>query len=125
MEIYISNLKKIAGDGILFTESIKSVAKRDKQYFIDLVDTLSQIDDRSLEMEDLGVNLALYELPYIQIIETLLLREYGPLKSGLILWWCTERKMINSKTYNLIDENGKGTIVSNTGQLYKYIQTMK
>ena len=74
---------------------------------------------------DLGVVIIRYEDPYFQLIENLIIKSYGPVKGGIILWWCGERKLLDSKSYNLIDEDGNGTLISNTNQLYNYLKKLK
>ena len=125
MDIHINNLEKFAGKGVNVIENKKSIAKRDKKFFMSMVDTLSKLDERSNILMELGVDLIRYEDPYFQLIENLILKAYGPLKGGIILWWCGERKLLESTTYNLIDESGKGTVVTNVNQLYNYLNKLK
>ena len=125
MDIHINNLDTFAGKGVNVIENKKSIAKRDKKFFMSMVDTLSQLDERSNVLLELGVDLIRYEDPYFQLIENLILKTYGPLKGGIILWWCGERKLLDSKVYNLIDEDGKGTVVTNVNQLYNYLNKLK
>ena len=125
MDIHINNLDTFAGKGVNVIENKKSIAKRDKKFFMSMVDTLSQLDERSNVLMELGVDLIRYEDPYFQLIENLILKTYGPLKGGIILWWCGERKLLDSTVYNLIDEDGKGTVVTNVNQLYNYLNKLK
>jgi len=125
MDIHINNLEKFVGKGVNVIENKKSIAKRDKKFFMSMVDTLSKLDERSNILMELGVDLIRYEDPYFQLIENLILKAYGPLKGGIILWWCGERKLLESTTYNLIDESGKGTVVTNVNQLYNYLNKLK
>lgn len=125
MDIHLSNLKTIAGEGVTLVENPKSVKKRDKKFFITIVELLSTLDDRTSDLLTLGIDPIKYEDPFFQIIESLIVKHYGPLKGGIILWWCGERKALDSKFYNLIDESGKGTIVSNVNQLYNFLNKMK
>jgi len=125
MDIHINNLEKFAGKGVNVIENKKSIAKRDKKFFMSMVDTHSKLDERSNILMELGVDLIRYEDPYFQLIENLILKAYGPLKGGIILWWCGERKLLESTTYNLIDESGKGTVVTNVNQLYNYLNKLK
>lgn len=125
MDIHINNLETFAGKGVNVIENKKSIAKRDKKFFLTMVDTLSKLDERSNALMDLGIDLIKYEDPYFQLIENLILKAYGPLKGGIILWWCGERKLLDSKVYNLIDESGKGTVVTNVNQLYNYLNKLK
>jgi len=125
MDVHINNLETFAGKGVNVTENKKSVAKRDKKFFVSMVDTLSKLDERSNALMDLGIDLIRYEDPYFQLIENLILRTYGPLKGGIILWWCGERKLLDVKMYNMVDENGNGTVISNVNQLYNYLNKLK
>jgi hypothetical protein len=125
MDVHINNLDTFAGKGVNVTESKKSIAKRDKKFFISMVDTLSKLDDRTSILMDMGIDLIQYEDPYFQLIESLILKAYGPLKGNIILWWCGERKLSDVKMYNMVDENGNGTVISNVNQLYTYLNKLK
>jgi hypothetical protein len=125
MDIYIENLQHFAGKGVSISENKKSVAKRDKKYFISMVDTLSKLDDRTSMLMELGMDLVKYEDPYFQLIESLIIKSYGSLKGGIILWWCGERKLLDTTHYNMIDEEGNATMVSNVNQLYNYLNKIK
>lgn len=125
MEIQIGNLQKVAGEGSSFVETQKSIDKREKQQFLDLIENLNYIDDRSLEVESMGLDLVKYEDAYVKIIEHLVVRLYGSKRAGIIFWWCTDRKAIDAKVYNLIDDDGSTNMVSNVNQLYKLILKLK
>ena len=125
MDIYLKNLQKIAGEGVELVENPKFVAKKEKQFFTDMVTILSSLDDRSADLLNLGIDLINYEDPYFHLIEGLIVKHYGPTKAGVILWWCGERKMLDTKVYNLIDENGNGAIITNLNQLYNFLQKLK
>ena len=125
MELHINNLEKLAGGGSSLVENAKSIKLREKQSFMSLLEILSYIDDRTMEINNLGINLLEFEDPYFKIIEDLLVSKYGPIVASLIIWWCTERKMIEEKTYNLISEDGTNTMISSVTQLYKFITEIK
>lgn len=125
MEIHIKNLKAFAGDGVNVTENVKSIAKRDKKFFVTMIDVLSRLDDRSEVLMELGIDMIKYEDPYFQLIENLIIKSYGPLHGGVILWWCGERKLLNTTHYNMIDEHGNCTMISNVTQLYNYLKKLK
>ena len=125
MEIHIDNLQKVAGEGSSVIETQKSIDNREKQFFLDLIETISYIDDQSLEVASLGVDLVRFEEPYYKAIEDLIIKQYGRKAASVMFWWCSDRKMINSKVYNLIDEDGTSTKVSNINQLYKFLKQLK
>jgi hypothetical protein len=125
MELHINNLEKLAGGGSSLVENAKSIKLREKQSFMSLLELLSFIDDRTMEMVNLGINLIEFEDPYFKIIEDLLVSKYGGIGASLIIWWCTERKSIEEKTYNLISEDGTNTMISSPTQLYKFITEKK
>jgi len=125
MEIHIDNLQKVAGEGSSATETQKSIDNREKQFFLDLIEMISFIDDQSLEVASLGVDLVRFEEPYYKIIENLIIKQYGIKSASVMFWWCSDRKMIDAKVYNLIDIDGKSTRVSSVNQLYKFLKQLK
>lgn len=125
MDVYIKNLKNLAGNGANIVENPKSISKRDKKFFLYMIDTLSKFDDRTQILMELGIDIIKYEDPYFQLLEGLVLKSYGPLKGGIILWWCGERKMLDVDKYNMIDENGNSTLISNPNQLYNFLNKLK
>ena len=125
MEIHIDNLQKVAGEGSSATETQKSIDNREKQFFLDLIYLISHIDDQSLEVASLGVDLVRFEEPYYKIIENLIIKQYGIKSASVMFWWCSDRKMIDAKVYNLIDIDGKSTRVSSVNQLYKFLKQLK
>ena len=125
MDVHIKHLKDLAGNGANIIENPKSVAKRDKKFFLTMVDTLSKLDDRTQTLMDLGIDMIKYEDPYFHLIEGLIIKAYGPLKGGIILWWCGERKLLDVDKYNMIDEEGNETMISNINQLYNYLNKLK
>ena len=86
---------------------------------------ISHIDDQSLEVASLGVDLVRFEEPYYKIIENLIIKQYGIKSASVMFWWCSDRKMIDAKVYNLIDIDGKSTRVSSVNQLYKFLKQLK
>lgn len=125
MEIHIDNLQKVAGEGSSATETQKSIDNREKQFFLDLIEMISFVDDQSLEVASLGVDLVRFEEPYYKIIENLIIKQYGIKSASVMFWWCSDRKMIDAKVYNLIDIDGKSTRVSSVNQLYKFLKQLK
>ena len=121
MDVHIKHLKNLAGDGASITENPKSIAKRDKKFFLMMVESLTKFDDRTQMLMELGIDIIKYEDPYFHVIEGLIIKAYGSLKGGIILWWCGERKLLEADKYNMIDEDGNQTMISNVNQLYNYL----
>jgi hypothetical protein len=55
MEIHINNLEKLAGGGSSLVENAKSIKLREKQSFMSLLEILSYTDDRTMEINNLGI----------------------------------------------------------------------
>jgi len=125
MDVHIKNLDTFAGKGVNVVENPKSTKRRDKQFFMKMVDMISKMDDRTNILMDMGIDLIRYEDPYFNLIENLIIKSYGPLKGGIILWWCGERKLLEGKIYNMIDESGNSTQITNVNQLYTYLSKLK
>jgi hypothetical protein len=125
MDIHIKHLKNLAGNGASISENPKSVAKRDKKFFLMMIESLSKFDDRTQMLMELGIDMIKYEDPYFHVIEGLIIKAYGSLKGGIILWWCGERKLLDVDKYNMIDEDGNETMISNINQLYNYLNKLK
>lgn len=125
MEILISNLSKLAGSGSAALETKKSIDKREKQFFNNLIQMISYVDDRSLELAGMSIDLIDYEEPYYKIIEDLVIKQYGMRAASVIFWWCSDRKLLKHKVYNMVEENGDITKISNVNQLYKFLNKLK
>jgi hypothetical protein len=66
-----------------------------------------------------------FEEPYYKIIEDLIVKQYGIKAASVIFWWCSERKMIKAKVYNMVEDDGTTTKISNVNQLYKFLKQLK
>jgi hypothetical protein len=106
MDVHIRNLTGLAGKGVTLVENPKSASKRDKEFFKSMVGILDSIDDRTNSLMEMGIDIVKYEDPFFQIIEGLIIKSYGHLAGGLILWWCGERKLLDA-TAESFDRNIK------------------
>ena len=79
------NLKEILGEGVNIKESRKSKIKKDREFFVYLVNTLVEIDSRTDHLITLGVDLINYEDPYHNIIEGLVFKHYGDVEGEVIM----------------------------------------
>jgi hypothetical protein len=125
MEIHIDNLQKVAGEGSSVIETQKSIENREKQFFLDLIEMISYVDDQSIEAASLGVDLVRFEQPYYKIIENLVIKQYGLKSASVMFWWCSDRKIVDAKVYNLVDDDGTSTKISSVNQLYKFLKQLK
>tara|TARA_R110001592_G_scaffold154133_3_gene383067 strand:+ start:3786 stop:4148 length:363 start_codon:yes stop_codon:yes gene_type:complete len=117
------------GEGVQINESAKSVRKNEEQYFCDFLNVLIELDERSIHMMNSGVDLALYEDPFHQIIEAFIYKYYGEVKAGVILWWMITYHD-NSGKSNLTLKIGEGVnekeyIVNTPKQLWKALKKTK
>jgi hypothetical protein len=86
---------------------------------------ISYVDDKSIELAGLGIDMVNFEEPYYKIIEDLIVKQYGIKAASVIFWWCSERKMIKAKVYNMVEDDGTTTKISNVNQLYKFLKQLK
>ena len=78
------------GEGVKIKENPKSKEKKDKTFFITLISVIQDLDERTLSMMDVGIDLSDYENPFMSIIEGLVYKHYGDLGGEIIFWWLAE-----------------------------------
>jgi hypothetical protein len=62
------------------------------------------------------------ENPFYTSIKMLMIKEYGEMKTELILWWVFESISPEGDVYPLVDEDGKKHLIKTPIQLYKFIK---
>ena len=116
------HLSDLIGKGVEIKEKTLSPKKQDEQFFLKLIDVLCVISERSLMVEDLGINLFAYDLGYMEIIENLLAKTYGEIPSSVILWYVFEKTSEHGEECSIIDENEVEHLIKTPKQLYKFIK---
>lgn len=114
------------GEGVQIRENPKSVAKKEEDFFCNLMEALVGLDQRSLQMLEVGVDLTLYEDPFHQIIEGMIYRHYGEVKAQIIMWWLLavqENDGVKNLTLKVDDD--KEHNINTPKQLYKVLKKVK
>ena len=112
------SLSSLMGKGVQIKESKKSLAKKDKIFFVNLLGALEEIDLRTEELLEYGINAVQYEDPYHQIIEGLIYKCYGAFKADLIFWWLGEKIRNKGKQITLNSNTGEEYVINTASQLY-------
>jgi hypothetical protein len=115
-------LSDLIGKGIEIKEKEVSIKKQEETYFLQLIDNLCEVSERSLIAEELGINLFSYDMGYMSIIENLLTKTYGNIPSSIILWYVFEKTSEHGEDCSIVDENEVEHIIKTPKQLYKFIK---
>jgi len=116
------SIKDILGEGVSIKETRKSVIKKDRDFFTNLVTALVEIDSRTEILIKLGVDLITYEDPYHTIIEGLIFKHYGPIKGEIIMWWLSEKRLPERKNMTLLGNDGVDYPINTPIQLYQSLK---
>ncbi len=116
------SIKDILGEGVSIKETRKSVIKKDRDFFTNLVTALVEIDSRTETLIELGVDLITYEDPYHTIIEGLIFKHYGPIKGEIIMWWLSEKRLPERKNMTLLGNDGVDYPINTPIQLYQSLK---
>jgi len=116
------NLKDVLGEGVSIKESKKSIIKKDREFFIYLVETLVELDNRTDQLIKLGIDLITYEDPYHNIIEGLVFKHYGNIGGEVIMWWLSEKRLPEGKNMTLQGYDGVDYPVNTPIQLYTILK---
>jgi hypothetical protein len=77
-----------------------------KKVFVDIVKSLMDLNNRSLDLEDnYGINLQNYEDPFYNTIESLLYLVYDDVKADLIMWYVYSQDDLEEEKPLLIVQN--------------------
>mgnify|MGYP003676423684 FL=1 len=120
-------LLELGGENIQVKESQKSIEKKRKNKFIELVNSLKKINNRAVELNyEFGVNLLFYEDEYFQVIENLINGLYGESVSKVIFWWVYDVDDPKKGDFKIMDEkSGKEYQVKTPSQLYNVTKKLK
>ena len=120
--IKFKNISELLGKGVEVFESPKALKKQEEKYFLELVETLCQIEASSALISAVGVNLIQYEEMHIKAISMLAEKHFGELKTSIIMWWVFESISPEGEIYPLMDENEVKHIIKTPLQLYKFLK---
>lgn len=113
------------GEGVQIKENPKSTAKKDEAFFCNLLEALVGLDERSLQMLEIGVDLTLYEDPLHKVIEGLVYKHYGEFRAQIMMWWVLAiQEKTSSNTLTLKTEDGDEYVVNTPKQLYKVLKKL-
>jgi len=122
------DIKKF-GQRLKLEESKTSKVKKEKEIFVENVTLLEQCFKRVDDIhEHLGIDLYMYEEPFLQIIENLLLIKYGETVSEIVFWYIYERIGDDGVIHPLIyEEENKEPIeliIKTPTDLWKFVDKL-
>ena len=116
------NIAELLGKGVEVSESPKSTKKQEEKYFLELIETLCQIEASSALISAVGVDLTQYEEMHIKAISMLAEKHFGKLKTSIIIWWVFESISPDGDIYPLLSEDGVKHIINTPLQLFKFLK---
>jgi len=121
------SLLPITGSNLKVSESVKSIDKKRKKRFIDVIEMMKKVNLNSRKIhEEYGIDLFGYEDPHYQIFENLLEELYGASVCRVIFWWVYEVENPKNIDYKISDdETNKEYIIKSTPQLYSTLKKLK
>lgn len=121
------SLLPIAGSNLKVSENPKSLEKKKKDKFINLVNSLKDINSRANMLQDeFGVNLFYYEDAHYQLIEGLLEEVYGEAVAKVVFWWVYDAEDPKNNDYKIKDEKTDiEYTIKTTPQLYNIVKKLK
>ena len=122
-----TKLKAIGGKNLQIKESYKSIEKKKKEIFVEILTQFKQVWKISNELgSEYGVNLVGYEDKYYRIIESLIFEHYGKWAGEIIMRWIYEVDDPKKETYHVYDKDNKTKHqVKSVSQLYTTLKKMK
>jgi hypothetical protein len=122
------DIKKF-GQRLKLEESKTSKVKKEKEIFVENVTLLEQCFKRADDIhEHLGIDLYMYEEPFLQIIENLFLIKYGETVSEIVFWYLYERIGDDGVIHPLIyEEENKEPIeliIKTPTDLWKFVDKL-
>jgi MoaA/NifB/PqqE/SkfB family radical SAM enzyme len=116
------NLSEFMGKGVEVSENPKSSKKQEEKFFLELIETLCQIEASSAVANTIGINLLKYEEMHLKVISMLAEKYFGELKTSIIMWWVFESISPEGEIYPLVDENSTKHTIKTPLQLYKFLK---
>ena len=110
------------GKGVEISENPKSSKKQEEKFFLELIETLCQIEASSAVVNTIGINLLKYEEMHLKVISMLAEKHFGEIKTSIIMWWVFESISPDGEIYPLMDENDIKHVIKTPLQLYKFLK---
>jgi hypothetical protein len=113
---------------------VKSTLKRRKktevdtqrEVFINTIPLLEHIINRGPMLDaDYGVNMARYDEPFFQIIDSLIYLHFGKEASELIMFYLYERVNPDGTVNDILDENNNPVPLTSVEDLWELIKQLK
>jgi hypothetical protein len=122
------DIKKF-GQRLKLEESKTAKVKKEKEVFIENITLLEQCFKRADDIHEyLGIDLYMYEEPFLQIIENLFLIKYGETVSEIVFWYLYERVGDDGVIHPLIyEEENKEPIeliIKTPTDLWKFVDKL-
>lgn len=119
-------LKAIGGANLRIKESSKSIQKKHKTNFVEIITQFKEIFIKSNNLhEEYGISLIQYEDQYYKTIELLIFELYGEIAKEIIMWWVYEVFDPKKEDYYILDENKKEKYaIKSAAQLYNILKKM-
>ena len=119
-------LEELIGAEVTVNESPKSIEQREKELFIELLDTIEIAWKQEHELyENHGVDLQGFSQYLYHAIETLIMLKYGAFKADLFWWYVLERFYAEGNLLGLEDEDGKIYHFKTHKQFYNFFKKLK
>jgi len=120
--IKFKNISELLGKGVEVSENPKSTKRQEEKYFLELIETLCQIEASSALISAAGIHLNQYEEMHIKAISMLSEKYFGRLKNSIIMWWVFESISPDGDIYPLLSEDGVKHIINTPLQLFKFLK---
>ena len=121
------SLLELGGLNLQVNESKKSKENKRKKLFINLIEDLKYVLNRSDNLDrEYGINLLMFEDRYYKIVEEILIEHWGELVAEVVFWWIYDVKDPKESNYYLFEkETNKKYIVKTPTQLYNLLKKLK
>jgi len=121
------SLLELGGLNLQVNESKKSKENKRKKLFINLIEDLKYVLNRSDNLDrEYGINLLMFEDRYFKIVEEILIEHWGELVAEVVFWWIYDVKDPKESNYYLFEkETNKKYIVKTPTQLYNILKKLK
>ena len=119
-------LEDFIGAEVKISESPKSVEQREKELFIELLETLEVGWKNDHELfENHGVDLSGFSQYLYHAIETLIMLKYGAYRAEIFWWYVLDRFDTDGSLLGLEDEDGKVYHFKTHKQFYNFFKKLK